>query len=158
MNDVTIRTITREDAPALAEITGEVQALHHEAMPDFFTPVLDDLSAYEAHIRAFMDRGTGYVAEVGGQAVGYLLYVIRDVPHNLFTQPHVSLHIDEMGVKSAFRGRGIGRGLMERVVLDARSLNARSVTLNVFRFNADAVRFYESCGFDARNMTMQLLV
>lgn len=155
ITNLKIRKITGRDVPVLAKMTAEIQQLHHQAEPDLFASVPDDLSEFRAHVVSYMARGTGYIAEVDGQAVGCVLYEVRRVAKNLFLQPHVRLHIDQMGVRPVFQGRGVGRELMEQVISAAREHNAHYITLNVYRFNDQAIRFYEKFGFECRNMTMQ---
>lgn len=153
-----IRRIIPEDVPELAEMTAEIQQLHHQAAPQLFTEVTDNLSEFRAYAESYLKAGTGYVAVVEGQAVGCALYRIHRVTGNAFVKPHVRLNIDQMGVRLAFRGRGIGRQLMKQVLADAAEHNTDFITLNVFGFNTDATRFYEQFGFESRNMTMQLRI
>lgn len=156
MANIKIRQIAREDAVTLAGITAEIQQLHHQSAPDFFIEAPDDLSAYTAHILAYLERGTGYLAEIEGQTVASVRFEIRQTAINLFTKPYGSLHIDEIGVRSKFRGQGIGHQLMDHVMRDAKKHDVRFVTLNVFHFNTAAIQFYEKLGFQCRNMTMHL--
>jgi len=158
MMNLDIRTATRNDVPALAEMTAEIQQLHHQAAPTLFTAVADNLSEFRAYIETYMESGTVYVANVEGQAVGCALYKIHEITENLFLKPHVRLHLDQMGVRPAWRRRGIGYQLMKQVLTDARENNIDFITLNVFRFNTEAIQFYESFGFEHRNMTMRLLI
>lgn len=51
-------------------------------------------------------------------------------------------HIVDISILRGFRGRGIGRALIE----DLKS-TAEVVSLNVFKGNVGAIRLYERCGF-----------
>lgn len=158
MAEINTRNITMDDDPVLAEMTLEIQQAHHQAAPDFFAEATANLSEFEAHLASTIAHGaTGYLAETDGQAVGCVLYEIRETTKNLFVKPHVRLHIDQIGVRPGFQRRGIGRQLMAQVMNAARKHNADFVTLNIFYFNDGAIRFYEKLGFACHNMTMRLM-
>jgi len=57
------------------------------------------------------------------------------------------LHINQVAVDPALRGRGIGRALMGHVLGDARRRGARRATLEVRASNHAARQLYESLGF-----------
>lgn len=50
MTDVNVRKITQDDVRILAEMTAEIQQIHHRAAPDIFAEVTGNLSEFEAHI------------------------------------------------------------------------------------------------------------
>ena len=52
-----------------------------------------------------------------------------------------------MGVKAAFRGQGIGKGLLKAALNRAFGQGLERVELEVFRSNEPAVRLYEAHGF-----------
>lgn len=158
MDDVNFRRITWDDVRILAEMTAEIQRIHHQAAPDTFADVMGDLSEFEEHIVSYMERGTGCIAEVDGHPVGCVLYELRETAKNPFLKPHLRLHIDQMGVRPDFQGRGIGRQLMEQVLVLSKEHNVDFISLNVFCFNDRAIRFYERFGFACHSMTMRLLI
>jgi [ribosomal protein S18]-alanine N-acetyltransferase len=57
------------------------------------------------------------------------------------------IHINNLAVRPAFRGRGIGTDLMTHVLAQAQQLGARRATLEVRASNAAARRMYERLGF-----------
>jgi len=57
------------------------------------------------------------------------------------------IHINNVAVLPALRGRGIGTRLLQRVFEEARRLGARRATLEVRRSNEGARRLYERLGF-----------
>ena len=52
-----------------------------------------------------------------------------------------------LGVAPAYRGRGLGRALVERMLAELRGRGARAVYLEVRESNVVARRLYESLGF-----------
>ena len=78
-----------------------------------------------------------FLAEVNGRIVGYILFwLLAD-----------EIDIHNVAVHSEFRRRGIGRLLIEQVVLEARRRGSTRVTLEVRRSNLAAQKLYESIGF-----------
>ena len=57
------------------------------------------------------------------------------------------MKLDKLYVLPRRQCAGIGRALIEHVVVQARSLACHCVTLNVNRQNTNAIRAYERCGF-----------
>jgi len=57
------------------------------------------------------------------------------------------IHINNVAIRPALRGQGIGSHLMQRVFDEARRLGARRATLEVRRSNEGARRLYERLGF-----------
>lgn len=57
------------------------------------------------------------------------------------------IHINNVAMRPAFRGQGLGAALMERVFESARGLGAFRATLEVRESNTAARRFYERLGF-----------
>jgi ribosomal-protein-alanine N-acetyltransferase len=57
------------------------------------------------------------------------------------------IHINNVAIRPALRGKGIGTQLMQRVFEEARRLGARRATLEVRASNDGARRLYERLGF-----------
>jgi streptothricin acetyltransferase len=56
-------------------------------------------------------------------------------------------YVEELVVDTEFRGRGVGRALMDRAIAWARERNFPGVTLETQDNNVPACKFYEKCGF-----------
>jgi ribosomal-protein-alanine N-acetyltransferase len=57
------------------------------------------------------------------------------------------IHINNLAIHPHFRGRGLGRQLLGRVIDDAHAMGADHATLEVRRSNDAARRLYEGAGF-----------
>lgn len=57
------------------------------------------------------------------------------------------IHINNVAIRPALRGQGIGTNLIRRVFEEAKQLGARRATLEVRRSNEAARRLYERLGF-----------
>lgn len=56
-------------------------------------------------------------------------------------------HINQLAVRPDLRGKGLGRQLIEAVMVEAAHLGATSLTLEVRESNTPALRLYERTGF-----------
>lgn len=57
------------------------------------------------------------------------------------------IHINNIALRPAFRGQGMGTALLERVLAEGRARHARRATLEVRASNEAARRLYERMGF-----------
>jgi len=82
------------------------------------------------------------IAEAAGQAVGYALYC------DDYDTDHLcrSIHLADLYVETAARGRGIGRALMAAVARAGRESGAHLMMWNVLKTNLPARRFYATVG------------
>lgn len=79
-----------------------------------------------------------FFADVDGKPVGQ----IKVVPWwNKFA------YIEELAVETEFRGKGVGRALLNRAIEWAKYQNFPGITLETQDNNVPACMLYESCGF-----------
>jgi ribosomal-protein-alanine N-acetyltransferase len=78
-----------------------------------------------------------FLAECEGRIAGYVLFWL--LPGEI--------DIHNIAVHKDFRGRGLGRSLLENVILEARNRASARVTLEVRKSNTVAQKLYESVGF-----------
>lgn len=134
-----VRMAVPSDADAIVDMAHRLAAHHGDAATLSRGDLLRD---------AFADPPWIYLilAEAEGMAVGYavLCRLIRlqfgtrgfDL-HHLFTEP-------------AFRGRGVGTGLVDACGLKAKAMACDYLTVSTHPDNLAAQRFYESRGFVRR--------
>ena len=119
---------------------------------------------YSAFIRAFSDyqipvemtfqemvlentqRGVDYTASFGafsdnGELTGFILCGVRE------NEGTLSYYDSATAVIPAYRGRGIARLLLDKVLADANSRGAHTFVLEVIQDNLKAQKLYESHGF-----------
>lgn len=103
---------------------------------------LNDLDDSEAGIARFLDRNpsTCFVAEFDGRTVGAIM-AGNDGRRG---------YIYHAAVDPGFRGKGIGRGLVNAALKALRELGINKAALVVFERNADGNVFWERSGFSSR--------
>ena len=98
-------------------------------------------------------RFQALIAEWGGQTAGYALvfdYYTTWVGRGLF--------LEDLFVREAFRGRGIGKALLASVARIAVQRNCYGVHWEVLNWNESAVEFYKSLGAEFRDQWRPVLL
>jgi ribosomal-protein-alanine N-acetyltransferase len=78
-----------------------------------------------------------FLAESEGRIAGYILFWL--LPGEI--------DIHNIAVHKEFRRRGLGRSLLENVIIEARKRGSTRITLEVRKSNVAAQALYESVGF-----------
>lgn len=153
--DLTIRPATAQDYDDLCEIIAEVDEMHRRQCPHIFQkpPGPARERAYIQGLLADEDHGL-FVAESGGRVAGFLHVVVHDTPPIPILVPRRLAVVDNLVVRRDLRRAGIGRALMERAEQWAREQGATEIDLTVFEFNAGAIAFYRSLGYETRTRRM----
>ena len=132
-------------------------ARHHAAVdPERFrVPARADIAdRLRPRIVGRGDHGEYVAAIIDGRMVGSATMYIDDLPHpgSMATQRRVA----EFGVAvlAEWRGRGIGRALIEHLEHWAADHGADEIMLEVSTANPDAIRLYESMGYVTTGRTM----
>ena len=132
MSAITIRKARLEDCPRMLELVREL-ALYERAP--------DEVTVTPEH---FAESGFGpnpvwwaFVAEEQGQIQGFALYYIR-----YSTWKGQRMYLEDIIVTEAARGRGLGKLLMEALVVEARERQFTGIVWQVLEWNEPALNFY----------------
>lgn len=131
-----IRPATVMDAPLLLKLIRELA--EYERQPEGVViqedALIKDGFGSQPKFRAL-------IAEWGGQAVGYALFFGF---YSSWKGPGIFL--EDLFVREAFRGRGIGRALLSEVARAARQEGCVGIRWEVLDWNESAIKFYKSLG------------
>lgn len=90
-------------------------------------------------------KGVCFVAEVGGEIVGYLAGGVKK-PFKYRTIKKTS-ELENTLIKDGFRGQGIGEKLFQAFAEWSKSQGAERIKVSASAGNLLAIRFYEKVGF-----------
>lgn len=126
-------------ARPVAELTADQAAeATTRSFEGYLVPFRLDGPAFERRFGAeHLDRYLSEVYTAGGDLVGI----------SLVTRRGTTARIGGFGCTPAYRGRGVGRALMERAVERCLNAGAATLTLEVIVGNEPAQRLYERLGF-----------
>ena len=142
-----IRDAAVSDVPMLLTFFRELA--EYERQPD--AVVITD----EALIRdgfGSQAKFRGLIAEWEGQAIGYALFFGF---YSSWKGPGIFL--EDLFVREAFRGRGIGRGLLSEVARIAEQ-EGYGIRWEVLGWNESAIKFYKSLGAEFFDDWRQVLL
>lgn len=131
--EILIRKATVEDVPAMMRLVHELaefEKLPHEVLnteAQMKEEGFGNHPAFEA-----------LVAEVGGKILGMSVFY-----YSYSTWKGRSIYIDDIIVNESFRGKGIGRALMEGTIQIAKETQVGKLHWQVLDWNEPAIRFYE---------------
>lgn len=146
---VTVRPATVGDEAALAELNAVVQQMHQEVAPEWFKP--PEIAAIVSYFREALrsDAFRIFVAEADGAVHGYALARLQQRPETPLTYGGLVVELDQISVDPAYRGRGLGRELIDELKSLASDLGATGLQLTVWEFNRHARQVFERAGFAA---------
>jgi 2,3-bisphosphoglycerate-dependent phosphoglycerate mutase len=152
-----IRPALISDLDGLTEVFTETDRLHAIARPDIFChpPVSFSSRAYYETQLSQPDVVL-LAAEAVGEIVGCLHAVIKEAPKSPFLKPRNWLSINNIAVKPAYRGQGVGQALMNQAQSLVAELGLHSIELVVWEFNNDARNFYKQLGYTTSRRVLWL--
>jgi GNAT superfamily N-acetyltransferase len=93
------------------------------------------------------------IAEWDGEAIGYVLFF------GIYSSCKGSgIFLEDLFVREAFRGRGIGKALLSEVARIARLEECYGVRWEVLGWNESAIKFYKSLGCEFFDEWRQVLL
>jgi GNAT superfamily N-acetyltransferase len=130
---INIRIAEREDCPRLLELVHELALF--ERAPEEVTVTLNE----------FEDAGFGenpvwkaFVAEDDGLIVAFALYYVR-----YSTWKGCRMYLEDLIVTEEMRGKGLGKMLFERLIVEAKEIGFNGMTWQVLDWNEPAIKFYK---------------
>jgi diamine N-acetyltransferase len=94
------------------------------------------------------------VAELASNIVGVAMLEIKQSPAYEALVPRRYAYLNELAVASTYQRQGIGKKLYAASIEWSRERGAASLELNVWEFNARAIRFYASVGMKTLHRTL----
>lgn len=137
--DYKIREARREDMPAVLELIKELA--EYENASDEVEITIEDLE------KEGFDHGNFkcFVAEVEGKIEGMALVYFR-----FSTWKGRTVHLEDLIVREAMRGTGLGGALYQQVIKYGNEHGVRRVEWVVSEGNKNAIEFYENTGADIK--------
>lgn len=128
------------------ELAFDSEMLSGEATVDaWFQHVLEENKQKEGRI---------FIAEVDGKAVGFISLRIELKGEQILLPDIKSVLISDFIIHPEFRGKGIGKQLLQKAEEYAKEKNIKYIKLSVFAANTNAKDIYKNLGFKEYSVTM----
>ncbi len=152
-----IRISTEADKGAILHLMGD---LHNHLSGYFPMANWDSVpEPYASHVENKIKKNQGalYLCEQDGTICGYCLgWVIDEEDHEIHPDIRKHGHIEDIYIRPEFRRTGMGKCLLNALIQHFQMQKIKRITLGFLKENSEAERFYQSCGFSAYFMKMQL--
>ncbi|MGH9518217.1 MAG: GNAT family N-acetyltransferase [Terriglobales bacterium] len=135
--DLTIRPAGPSDVPQILAFVRALAAYERE--PDAVTATGQDLLKHGFGPHPYFSC---LIAETGGQPAGFALYFFNY--STWLGRP--GLYLEDIFVLPEFRGRGIGKALLQRVAAAALEHGCQRLQWEVLDWNTPAIDFYRAMG------------
>jgi GNAT superfamily N-acetyltransferase len=147
MNDILIRRAKESDLRAIEKLLEDLI----NAMDD--TEGIDTGTALENCERLLNDANSHFlVAAREGTPVGFINFTVRQT----ILHQGPSALIDELVVAEEYRGKGVGRQLVQAAIEKCRRLGCSEVEVSTEKTNLKAREFYKQCGFEERGTLFEV--
>lgn len=150
-----IRLATTNEIPGMINLLQQVGEVHHQIRPDLFRSGAQKYSEADLEEVLKDESRPIFAAIEDNKMLGYCFCMVEEIKDNAVLCDVKSLYIDDLCVDETCRGQGVASKLYAYVCDYARSIGCRSVTLNVWCGNDNAMRFYESRGMKPRKIYME---
>ena len=150
-----IRKAEKKDIKKIMDLLSQVLNIHAGIRPDIFIPGTQKYTPEQIKKTIKNPATPIYVAVEGKEILGHVFCAFTEYPESNNTYGYKSVHIDDFCVDENHRGKGVGKRLFEFVKEQAILNGCREITLNVWKGNSGAERFYETNGFKPRFTFME---
>lgn len=147
---VQVRKANVNDYIYIKKLMQSIQNLHHNKRSEIHKDSeIFDIEEFKQNIDNIM------VAEINNTIVGAVVYLVKEKLENNYTNYRKVLFIEALVVDVNYRKNGIGKILMQRMEKIAKENGCSSIELNVWAFNDEAIKFYESIGMSVKTMILE---
>lgn len=149
-----IRKMELEDYEEVKEIFYEVHNLHLKNRPDIYK---DGDPLPKEVFQDFLNNREqlNYVYIINNKIVGVLIANILYTMENSIIKKRKICFIDSIGVRRENQHKGLGKELYNHLKNEISSKDIDAIELNVWNFNENAIKFYESLGMTIKNMRFE---
>jgi diamine N-acetyltransferase len=154
---ITTRPARADDVTAILRLFRELDQLHAEALPAYFQVPDPSQLTPEELVQASTDSQQYLLLAIDYDAiVGVVFAQLEEEPAaatSIF-RPRRLCWVRKLIITHLYRGRGVGRQLMQHVEQWAQQQRIGDVELLVWTFNQPALAFYEELGYVPRNIVL----
>ena len=147
MKDILVREATKSDLPAIGKLLEDLT----NAMDN--TEGIDTGIALKTCEQLLNDASSHILVAAREETpVGFINFTVRQTI--LHRSP--SALIDELIVAEEYRGKGVGKQLVQAAIDECRQLGCCEVEVSTEKTNLKAREFYKKCGFEQKGTLFEV--
>ena len=155
MNEkIIIRKAEIEDFNKVHRLIMQVHKLHVKERKDIYRDV-DPMSFEEFKNELSNSNNIYLVAQLENKIVGICFSQIKEISNNRIMKDRKILNIGDICIDKKYQRNGIGKKLYNQIVQIAKEKNIHNVELMVWKFNKNAIKFYENLGMNVKNLKFE---
>lgn len=152
-----LRKALAADAADIVSILEQVLAHHAELRPDIFVAQGSKFTTQEVEaIIANPDNVVFVLEETNKRVVAYVIAEIHTNPDENLA-PHKTLFVEDLGIDTNYRNRGLGTWLMQKIESEALRLDCYNVCLRCWKPN-EAERLYRRLGYTEQAIIFEKII
>lgn len=149
------RLAKENDFDMVHELMSQIFEIHLQRRPDVFKQ--GDPYTFEHYMESINNEDQMMiVAENDEMVVGVCHMVKRYRGKAQIVRERYLAFIEDFCVHKDYQRQGLGRALYEEAVKRAKTWNADSIELNVWKINEEARKFYDSIGLKPKSTIMEI--
>lgn len=150
-----IREMNLNDYEDVRILVKQIHELHLSNRPDIYN---DGESFPKEYFEKVLSdaNNLNYVYIENKKIVGVLNATLQHTNPLPIIKPRTYYFIENLVVDKNHRRKGIAKKLFSYFTLKAKENNIDSIELNVWSFNTEAIKFYESMGMNIKNIRMEI--
>ncbi|EOR21895.1 GCN5-like N-acetyltransferase [Niallia nealsonii AAU1] len=153
--DMHMREATKSDYEVVHQIQKQVHEIHTKERPDHYK--MADTTLDREYFNSLIDgENTKVFLMEEDQPIAYTIITIKNTKERPILVPKKVVYMDDFGVESKYRGKGLGKMFFEKILEFAKNMEADSLELGVWEFNENAIKFYESMNLKAKMRRMEI--
>lgn len=150
-----MREATKSDYEVVHQIQKQVHEIHTKERPDHYK--MADTTLDREYFNSLIDgENTKVFLMEEDQPIAYTIITIKNTKERPILVPKKVVYMDDFGVESKYRGKGLGKMFFEKILEFAKNMEADSLELGVWEFNENAIKFYESMNLKAKMRRMEI--
>jgi len=152
-----IRCAELVDYESINRLYNQLHKEHVANRPDYYKHTEEVFSKDDLDKYISSDRMEFFVAVNDANKVfGFIEYEIREDEESEVLQQRSVIYLNALVTDINYRNRGIAGELFRYALADGRKHNIDAIELNVWKFNTEAIRFYESLGMEIKSIRYEL--
>lgn len=148
LDKLNIREVNINDIDnGLLDVYIDGYKFHMHGRPDIFVELNEE--EMKKDLLNIYDMKKIIVLTYNDYVIGYLSYTIKK-------RHTCKLDVDQLVIKEEYRGKGLGKKLMDEIKKIALDNNCDRIELNCWMFNESALKMYEHIGYEKQRIMFEM--